>query len=188
MAHVNKIRSLIDQSNMLFGGSVEMDEGYFGGKDQWKHASKRGDRRGTVEKTPVLGMAQLGTKERRGKVIARNADWSGATDLLPHVHARVLPQSTVYTDEWRAYNELGERGYDHERANHSQKVYVSGNVHTNTIDGFWATVKRGIGGTYHSVSTNHSMFSSPSLWRFSYWLAPHDFADRTWEHVARWLV
>lgn len=64
-----------------------------------------------------------------------------------------LPASTVYTDEFRAYDGLGQKGYSHDRVNHSQKVYVSGDVHTNTIEGFWATMKRGIGGTYHAVST-----------------------------------
>lgn len=39
--------------------------------------------------------------------------------------------------------------------NHSEKVYVSGDVHTNTIEGFWALLKGGIGGVYHSVSTKH---------------------------------
>jgi transposase len=50
---------------------------------------------------------------------------------------------------------LGELGYVHGRVNHSQGIYVSGDVHTNTIEGFWATVRRGIGGTYHAVSTKH---------------------------------
>ena len=42
-------------------------------------------------------------------------------------------------------------GYEHKRINHSAKVYVAGEVHTNTIEGFWSLVKRGIGGVYHSV-------------------------------------
>lgn len=45
--------------------------------------------------------------------------------------------------------------YQHRRINHSEKVYVSGDVHTNTIEGFWATVKGGIGGAYHALSTRH---------------------------------
>jgi len=46
-------------------------------------------------------------------------------------------------------------GYTHNRINHSAKVYVMGDVHTNTIEGFWSLLKRGIGGVYHSVSTKY---------------------------------
>ena len=52
-------------------------------------------------------------------------------------------------------SDLNEMGYKHSRVKHRQGVYVSGDVHTNTIEGFWATVKRGIGGNYHAVSTKH---------------------------------
>jgi transposase len=44
----------------------------------------------------------------------------------------------VYTDEWRPYDRLEGMGYQHSRVNHSQKVYVAGDVHTNTIEGFWS--------------------------------------------------
>ena len=46
-------------------------------------------------------------------------------------------------------------GYQHRRINHSAKVYVAGDVHTNSIEGFWSLVKRGIGGVYHSVSAKY---------------------------------
>ena len=47
---------------------------------------------------------------------------------------------------------MKKQGYTHRRINHSTKVYVMGDVHTNTIEGFWSLVKRGIGGVYHQVS------------------------------------
>ena len=69
---------------------------------------------------------------------------------------RILPSSTIYTDELSAYHGLENlNGYQHRRINHSAGVYVMGNVHTNTIEGFWSLVKRGIGGTYHSVSRKY---------------------------------
>jgi len=70
----------------------------------------------------------------------------------------VLPQTTIFTDEAPSYNELPRldgMGYQHRRINHSAKVYVAGDVHTNTIEGFWSLVKRGIGGVYHSVSAKY---------------------------------
>ena len=79
----------------------------------------------------------------------------GGPRLLPAVQRKVLPSSVVYTDEYRAYENLGKLGYAHSRVNHSQAIYVSGDVHTNTIEGFWSLLKRGISGVYHGVSTQH---------------------------------
>lgn len=80
----------------------------------------------------------------------------------------MLPSTTVYTDEWRAYNFLGKAGYIHERVNHTEKVYVSGDCHTNTIEGFWSLTKRGIGGVYHSVSKKHLQdYLSEYAWRYN---------------------
>lgn len=53
------------------------------------------------------------------------------------------------------YNTLQKSGYVHHRINHSAKVYVVGDIHTNTIEGFWSLVKRGISGVYHSVSAKY---------------------------------
>jgi transposase-like protein len=61
----------------------------------------------------------------------------------------------IYTDEAKTYRGLPKLGYQHERINHSARVYVDGDIHTNTIEGFWALLKRGIAGVYHSVSAKH---------------------------------
>ena len=76
-------------------------------------------------------------------------------DFMGGVVTKVLPASIVYTDETPVAAPLAKYGYDHHRVNHSAKVYVSGDVHTNTIEGFWALTKRGIGGVYHSVSEKY---------------------------------
>jgi transposase-like protein len=76
------------------------------------------------------------------------------------VREYVLPKSTVYTDELSAYHGIenlkdqdgNNRGYRHRRVNHSEGVYVAGEAHTNTIEGFWSLVKRGLGGTHHAIS------------------------------------
>lgn len=61
----------------------------------------------------------------------------------------------IYTDDYKVYNPLSETGYEHRRIAHSEKVYVMGDVHTNTIEGFWSLLKNGIRGVYHSVSSKH---------------------------------
>ena len=63
----------------------------------------------------------------------------------------------IFTDELKGYDGIKHMpaGYKHRRIKHSAKVYVRGNVHTNTIEGFWSLVKRGIGGVYHQVSQKY---------------------------------
>lgn len=61
----------------------------------------------------------------------------------------------IYTDELKTYDSLQRSGYRHKRVNHSAGVYVAGTASTNTIEGFWSLLKRGIDGVYHSVSAKH---------------------------------
>src|ERR1019366_3670626 len=126
-----------------FGRKVEMDETYYGSRSE----GTRG--RGT-KKTPVVGMVQ-----RKGQVRAFVAADVKADTLRGLIKEHVLPKSTVFTDTFRSYNGLDARGYTHERINHSEGVYVVGEVHTNTIEGFWSLIKRGIGGVYHSVGRHY---------------------------------
>jgi transposase-like protein len=107
----------------------------------------------------VVGVVERNTEERKGRVVARIANNANSKTLHGFAKEYVLPKSIVYTDEWKGYNKLDQikdgevnRGYQHRRINHSQGIYVQGDVHTNTIEGFWSLVKRGIGGTHHAVS------------------------------------
>jgi transposase-like protein len=144
-----QIRSMLADDSSPLGGKgkgIEIDETYYGGK------RKRGTgrpMRGDKTKIPVMGIV-----ERGGSVKALAIpDVSGAT-MLPLVKKFVLPQSTVYTDELRSYHGISHMtaGYHHRRINHSANVYVLGDIHTNTVEGLWSLIKRGIGGVYHSVS------------------------------------
>ena len=150
----NKIRSIMDQDDDPLAGTVEVDEAYIGGKSKW--ASKGlPTGKDAPKKSMVVGMAQRrpGTTARLAVTVA-DPDTDGRT-LAGRVADKVLPASAVYTDEYVAYWSLGRKGYEHHRVNHQQHVYVSGNVHTNTIEGFWSLLKRGISGVYHGVSTKH---------------------------------
>ena len=64
-------------------------------------------------------------------------------------------ESTLFTDEAKGYTNLAKHGYQHHRVNHSAKVYVRGNVHTNTIEGFWSLLKNGIRGAHHAVGASY---------------------------------
>jgi transposase-like protein len=147
-----QIRSLLGDDLKLEGSSVEMDESYFGAK------RKRGNKRGRPSpndstKTCVVGVVE---REGRGRVYATVA--SDATKKTLHGIAleRIMPESTIFTDEYYSYNGLDQQGYTHRRINHSAGVYVMADgTHTNTIEGFWSLVKRGIGGVYHQVSRKY---------------------------------
>src|SRR5258707_13664737 len=148
-----------------FDGSapVEMDEAYIGGRRRGRQGSKVGRPGRDSHYQPVFGMVQRG-----GKVVAVTVEDVKRASVRPHITDRVMPKSTVYTDTYKVYNFLGKAGYHHERINHTEKIYVSGDCHTNTIEGFWSLVKRGIGGVYHSVSKKHLPdYLSEYAWRFN---------------------
>jgi len=149
-----QIRTLLSESDMqLEGEAVEVDEMYFGGRRKNGGGRRLRNDKGEKYKTVVVGAV-----ERKGRVIAKTIPDAKGASLLPAVREFVLPKSTVFTDELPSYDGLShmkDRGYTHRRINHSSKVYVMGDVHTNTIEGFWSLVKRGIGGVYHQVSQKY---------------------------------
>lgn len=142
-----QIRSLLtDKEPASLGGEVEADETYIGGRRRGRRGKP-----GVDEKMkPVMGVV-----ERKGRVVASVVRTTTAANLLPVIKEHVLPDSIIYTDELLSYGTLSRHGYQHRRIPHSQRVYVMGNVHTNTIEGFWSLVKRGLSGVYHSVSAKH---------------------------------
>jgi transposase len=143
-----QIRTLFAEDIRLEGLLVEMDESYFGARR--KRGSKRGRPGADSPKQCVVGIV-----ERQGRAIALTSENATKQNLLRIAKERIMPESTVFTDDWVGYSDFGKEGYTHHRINHSEKVYVAGNIHTQTIDGLWALIKRGIGGVYHQVSKKY---------------------------------
>ncbi|MGB8988360.1 MAG: IS1595 family transposase, partial [Candidatus Sulfotelmatobacter sp.] len=131
-------------------GTIEVDEVYIGGKPRYKGISKPG--RGT-QKTPVIGIVERGgdvrfrmmervTADKIGQFVAENADLS----------------CRIITDEFQAYKKLG-RAFNggHEVVKHSAGEYVQPgtDIHSNTVEGVFSLIRRGVMGTFHSVSRKH---------------------------------
>jgi transposase len=142
----HQIRKLTADDSGMLSGEVEVDESYIGGKER----GVMGRPGRNSKKTPVVGLVQRG-----GKVAALVTKDVARATVMPIIQSKVLPRSLVYTDDYKVYNPLKANGYGHKRIAHSQKVYVVGNIHTNTIEGFWSILKRSISGVYHSVSAKH---------------------------------
>jgi len=142
----------IDNNDDKLTGEVEIDETYVGGKNKNRHESKKvknSQGRSPKDKTPVVGMVQ-----QEGKLIAKKVIDVKEGTITEIVAKNIDLNAKVYTDEYRGYNAV-RRIYDHQQVKHSAKEYVNGRVHTNTIEGFWSLLKRGIVGIYHFTSEKH---------------------------------
>ena len=141
----------IENENEL-DNEVEADETYIGGKNKNRHSYKKVENsqgRSSKDKKPVVGMV-----EREGKLNAKAVENVKHETLSREIINNVKESAKLYTDEWLGYKGL-ERIYDHSIVKHNQSQYVVGRIHTNTIEGFWSLLKRGIVGIYHFTSKKH---------------------------------
>lgn len=153
-----KIRELMQQSTNQLEGKVEMDEMYMGGRKK----DIRG--RGAVGKTPVVGAVQRG-----GEVRAEVTIDTAAYTVAPLMRKHVKLGSEVMTDTYPSYYNAKKWGYNHKKINHKKEQYVKGDIHTNTIEGFWSQVKRSIDGTYHAVSPKYlQLYVNEFVYRYNH--------------------
>jgi len=155
----HRIRHSMEENPLskLLRGTVEVDETYVGGKprkenkgstEKPKKKSKRG--RGT-DKVPVLALV-----ERKGKVFSKPIEHVDAKTLKGAVKEMVHKNSTIMTDEWASYTGIGKdfKG-GHKTVNHGDGEFMRGNASTNTVESYFALLKRGVHGIFHHVSKHH---------------------------------
>jgi len=166
------------KSDFKFEGIVEADESFIGGKNKNRHANKKiqgSQGRSAADKTPVIGVAQRQITEIierphkvipgrivKEKVIKQQSlvscnvvgDTSAET-IQPLMLSQIKADSKIITDAYRSYIGLNNN-FTHVSIKHTDGNYVTiGEDHTNTIEGFWSLLKRGIIGIYHNVSPKH---------------------------------
>ncbi len=153
----HRLRHAMAADGSLFSGTVEVDETYVGGK---RRAGSRKDGRTPLvgrpgpddkTKTPVVALV-----ERRGRAVAFPVERVDGKTLQDAIRSRTKPGIThMMSDELHAYDALNMGFASHNTIKHTNREYVRENVHTNTVEGFFSLLKRGIVGTFHHVSKGH---------------------------------
>ena len=156
---MHRIRKAMVDQGPLLSGLVEMDETWVGGKPRKRN--RRDDDppggQGVTSKRPVIGAV-----ERGGRVKAMPLGNDDAAEMVAALRAVIDPRGTMLTtDEHPGYGQAN-RFVAHRTINHSisyvERDLFSGQfgpIHTNTIEGFWAILKRAVFGQFHHVSRRY---------------------------------
>ncbi len=158
----NLIRnSLMAETPAPLSGKVEMDETYFSKSRRLGMPKHDGL---AVDERTVFAMV-----ERKGNVVARHVGGPTTLQVEPHIKEHFMPASMIFTDMSNIYQSLPKRGYEHRRINHSERIYVAGDLHTQTIEGFFSLLKSGIRGVYHSVCAKWlQSYLDEYAWRYNH--------------------
>ncbi|HTG15157.1 MAG TPA: IS1595 family transposase, partial [Blastocatellia bacterium] len=133
------------------GKAVEADETFIGGKEKNKHRNKRDSRNiGGQGKEIVFALV-----ERGGAVRSQQVPDVTSKTLAPILREQLKQATVLMTDEAGQYRSVGKEFAGHQTVNHGIGEYVRGGAHSNTIEGYFSILKRGIIGTYHHVSSKH---------------------------------
>jgi transposase-like protein len=126
------------------GGTVEADETYVGGKTKGMGRAYVGN------KTPVVSLV-----ERKGRVRSQIVPVVTSHNLKAVLKKHVHPTAHIFTDQLHGYKKAARGFASHQTVNHSAGEYSRGIVNTNTVEGFFSILKRGVMGTFHHISVKH---------------------------------
>jgi len=151
---LHRIREMYKETApTMLKGIVEADETFVGGKNRNRHENKKvklSKGRGAVDKTPVVGLV-----ERGGKVLTFVVPTTSAEIIHPIMQEYCEKGSTLITDDYTSYKGLNGDFVHIAVKTDPNSFKTEKFLHTNTIENFWSTFKRGIIGIYHYVSPKH---------------------------------
>ncbi len=165
---VTIIRSVMtNDAPTSFTGICEADETYIGGawKNKAIHIRRQGSKRGRgTNKQCVFGIVCRAAQQARVWLVP-NAQ---RRTLIPIIRSQVKVGSSVFTDGHKAYRILPKYGYVHEWVDHDAGEFVRGDVHTQTMDGFWGLLKTHLDSIGGIKRKNASYFVGEYLWRYNF--------------------
>jgi len=172
----HRIRYAMQQPPMLekLSGIVEADECYIGGKRR----GERGHPGPNSAKAPVFALV-----ERGGRVRAFPIERVTSENLRSALKQNVEKESRIMTDDSILYTNVRDDFASHETVNHTKKEYARGDVTTNTVEGFFGILKRGVNGVYHHVSKKH-LHRYVAEFEFRYNARKINDGDRTMAAIA----
>ncbi len=161
---LHRLRHIMgDPDPQPLSGVVEVDETYVGGSipKMSRKRRKKWQEAGHDNKVPVMGLIE---RDGRAKLTI-----IGKNTFKDVVRENVDNSASVMTDTHIGYVGLSQEYQSHQSVNHSQGEYRRGEVHTNTIEGFFSLFKRTIFGTYHAISPKHlHRYCAESSYRFNF--------------------
>jgi len=170
----HRIRAAMNElDKSMLDGKIEMDETYVGGKLKGRGAGSRLDNKEIV----------IGIRQRNGELRLFHSKDVKAGTLAQYIRENVSADvDVIVTDDFAAYpfamKKAGVETGKHKSINHSAKVYVMGDVHTNTVENAFSLLKRGIMGTWHRVSAKHlASYLDEMSFRFNRRKRPDLFID-----------
>jgi transposase-like protein len=163
---LNLIRNELmhDEGDSPLAGLVEIDETSVEGRPKARMNRREAAQRRERDRATVSGVV-----ERQGRVRLRVLPSRRGEPLTNTVREHVIPEAVVYTDEWPAYNFVSREYAGHSTIRHSERIYVDGTVHTNTVEGFFGNLKTSLRGTYKHVSRKWlQSYLDEFAWRYNH--------------------
>ncbi len=174
--HLNhRIRAALKEVDaQLLKGIVEADETFVGGEVEGMGRGYTGNKAivvGAIQRDGAIRLQVVGARDRETLHGFIRENVAGDTQA-------------IYTDDWKAYRGIADEDTKHETVNHSEKEYVRGDVHTNSMENVWSLLKRSIIGSYHQVSAKHlDAYLDELEFRFNNRENPHQFRDAMYKLV-----
>jgi transposase-like protein len=146
------VREMMDpgtEGQPKLGGTVELDEKYFGGKPRHKVGVRYKCGKGTKKQAVLVAV------ERHGPVRSALIDSDKTAEILPWVERFVQKEAHLMTDENHSYRKIGQQYASHSWVKHSMEEFCRGDVHNNTAESFSSLMERAKWGVFHHMSTKH---------------------------------